>query len=821
MPTGIQVSESTLWELLKGCELFASLTEKESESFLDQYRQGRGMRVRNFQKNEMVCHKGQFELDLCVILKGAVDFRDDVPGQGHVSVATRSAPDFYGEAGAMGGLPRSTDGVAAEDNTQIFYLPGSALGLVVGNPEAERILNKRYKERTLGILTEQLDIFKGVSKEFVDSLIPRCEIVNYDTSGVTIIGQGEPGDSMYIIRDGWVQISRRDANGDRILAYLGPNEYIGEMAIFAADRRRDATAISAGRCELVKIPYSNLNELLRRYPQVEISVRDTIARRHEAETKLTPPLEQRLREWGQLNLIQNEALLVMDLDLCVKCDNCVKACETLHGESRLVRTGMQLDNYLVPSACYHCDDPKCMSSCPTGAIKRRPEGEIYFEYDICIGCGNCAIACPYDNIAMIESHKFDRAQAQKERALSRDFFRPYPVTRNAEVERSPLAWLLARKQGAAPQIAAAPAAGSPVGHVPPNYPIKCDLCDGLPFMGCVHNCPTGAAIRIEPATLFKMTGAVTVNKPRVMIATEAPQRKFPKAIPLALLCSFLVVGLGTLSAGLARSWSAYWTGGCALAGFALAASYSLRKRSLLFSVRWLDWIGLKSHSRGGAATLQSRIRWLDNLKTWRSAHVLLGVGTLLPLWWHIGSAPLPPNPMEWLLLAAIAVLVASGVLGTVIQDFFPHTADKQSEHRVRLKDVEVELRTLLKAATDGAVGHGEEFERAYHEEIEPILYNAQPFWRLVLATLRSSDPAQKACARARKSLETFRSMGQNDAFVAAYAALCQLAERKVRLEQNRANLRFTTGWLRYHISVAIVTGVLLIFHIIGAFLFAD
>jgi len=34
--------------------------------------------------------------------------------------------------------------------------------------------------------------------------------------------------------------------------------------------------------------------------------------------------------------------------------------------------------------------------------------------------------------------------------------------------------------------------------VPPSYPIKCDLCDGLPFMGCVQACPTGAAIRVDP-----------------------------------------------------------------------------------------------------------------------------------------------------------------------------------------------------------------------------------------------------------------------------------------------------------------------------------
>ncbi len=143
---------------------------------------------------------------------------------------------------------------------------------------------------------------------------------------------------------------------------------------------------------------------------------------------MTPEISELLERSGQLGVIQADALLVMDLDLCIKCDNCVKACESLHGQSRLIRNGIQIGKYLVPSACRHCDDPKCMNSCPTGAIKRRPEGEIYFQYDMCIGCGNCAIACPYDNIAMIDTPTFDRAQARKVAIMNDpNFFRPYPV----------------------------------------------------------------------------------------------------------------------------------------------------------------------------------------------------------------------------------------------------------------------------------------------------------------------------------------------------------------------------------------------------------
>ena len=153
---------------------------------------------------------------------------------------------------------------------------------------------------------------------------------------------------------------------------------------------------------------------------------------------------------------------------------------------------------------------------------------------MCIGCGNCAIACPYDNIAMIETAKFDRAQAKKQEVVGKPFYRPYPVASHA----APGLWeriSAGHAQGAPARVASGdfakirdqndaadkpaepPAAPHP--HIPIAFPIKCDLCDGLPFMGCVHNCPTGAAMRITSATLFEQTGAVKANIATVRKAT--------------------------------------------------------------------------------------------------------------------------------------------------------------------------------------------------------------------------------------------------------------------------------------------------------------
>jgi CRP-like cAMP-binding protein/Fe-S-cluster-containing hydrogenase component 2 len=505
------------WEKISSLELFKTFTAEQREALEGQFEKDPTLRFKLFGAGETVCRKGEYELDLCFILRGSVDLFDDVPGKGWSKVASLGVGSFYGELGAIGGLPRTTDVVAGADGAEIFYLPRQALKFAEVNAEAREILATRYRERAVRVAAGELEIFKGVPKTFIDELIPHCEIKRYELRGVMIIKQGEPGDAFYIVRDGFVQVVREREDGThRVLAYLRSGEYFGEMALLEREERY-ASVYTAGKCELIRIGRDEFVRLCERYPAAEAEVRRVIQARHQEEQRITPEISALLERSGQLGVIQSDALLVMDLDLCIKCDNCVKACESLHGKSRLIRNGIQLGKYLVPSACRHCDDPKCMNSCPTGAIKRRREGEIYFQYDLCIGCGNCAIACPYDNIAMIETKAFDKAQAHKARLMgSNKFYRPYPVAAHDAGGATLWERLFGadRATGNArrkPVAAANGEAPEPAAHVPPAFPIKCDLCDGLPFMGCVHSCPTGAAMRIDPASLFAETGAVSAG----------------------------------------------------------------------------------------------------------------------------------------------------------------------------------------------------------------------------------------------------------------------------------------------------------------------
>ncbi|MFO1361774.1 MAG: 4Fe-4S dicluster domain-containing protein [Burkholderiales bacterium] len=49
----------------------------------------------------------------------------------------------------------------------------------------------------------------------------------------------------------------------------------------------------------------------------------------------------------------------------------------------------------VPVGCMHCSDPPCVPVCPTTATRKRADGMVTMDYDLCIGCGYCAVACPY------------------------------------------------------------------------------------------------------------------------------------------------------------------------------------------------------------------------------------------------------------------------------------------------------------------------------------------------------------------------------------------------------------------------------------------
>ena len=109
-------------------------------------------------------------------------------------------------------------------------------------------------------------------------------------------------------------------------------------------------------------------------------------------------------------------VMVADLRRCVGCQTCTAACRQANGTPPGVQWRRVLDmefgeypvvkRAFVPVGCMHCDEPPCMQVCPSTATRKRADGVVTIDYDLCIGCSYCAVACPYQARYRTDSPEF-------------------------------------------------------------------------------------------------------------------------------------------------------------------------------------------------------------------------------------------------------------------------------------------------------------------------------------------------------------------------------------------------------------------------------
>lgn len=105
--------------------------------------------------------------------------------------------------------------------------------------------------------------------------------------GRTIVSEGEPSQSMYILLAGRAKVQRSDSEGKEvILAVLGSGEYFGEMSLID-DSPRSASVITLESCEFIAVGKDAFKAMLSQSPEMAMSVmRGLVARLREADKKI-------------------------------------------------------------------------------------------------------------------------------------------------------------------------------------------------------------------------------------------------------------------------------------------------------------------------------------------------------------------------------------------------------------------------------------------------------------------------------------------------------------------------------------------------------
>jgi CRP/FNR family transcriptional regulator, cyclic AMP receptor protein len=116
-----------------------------------------------------------------------------------------------------------------------------------------------------------LNLFASLSDEELDELADKVDTVSWEPA-TTVFSEGDAGDWCYVIDKGFVKLTRRLVDGSPItLAQVGQGGIVGELALFASDRR-SATMVTLEPTTAVAISREDLLALLENNAQAAISM---------------------------------------------------------------------------------------------------------------------------------------------------------------------------------------------------------------------------------------------------------------------------------------------------------------------------------------------------------------------------------------------------------------------------------------------------------------------------------------------------------------------------------------------------------------------
>ncbi|MBI4228610.1 MAG: cyclic nucleotide-binding domain-containing protein [Deltaproteobacteria bacterium] len=460
--------EESIKQNLNQMDLFAELSAESINSLVAK------SRIRQFSPATVICREGEYGDTFFAILEGSVEVTINTAGYDNLTLANLKEGDIFGEMAALSGYPRSAT-VAAKEDLHLLEIPAEVLkDLMKVSPKFKEIIEEKYTVRAVRTYLRKVPLFGNLNDTILEELVGKVKLKSFN-QGDVIFREGDPGDSLYIIRNGFVKITKQSGGKDRIIAYLAQGSYFGEMALIE-DEKRSATVSAFTKVELIQVIKEDFNALLGTDPRLAEEIKDIVIERKlkTLQVQRDPAKAERLEALVEKGIIQSESLLIIDLRTCIHCNNCVEACEDRHDYPRLDRRGTRFAEISVPVACRLCQDPVCLI-CNFDAIKRAPTGEIYVIDDKCVGCAGCAIRCPYNVIQMVstktvdDKRKFDIFDALLGRVKAGEW--KGEKTEDTRLKRKKLA-------------------------------IKCDNCMGYSDTACTNNCPTHAIRWVNPMEYF-------------------------------------------------------------------------------------------------------------------------------------------------------------------------------------------------------------------------------------------------------------------------------------------------------------------------------
>jgi Fe-S-cluster-containing dehydrogenase component/CRP-like cAMP-binding protein len=413
---------------------------------------------------------------------------------------------LFGEIGALSRMPRVASIFADVGGAKVAEIRWQGFrDLIKADNTLRAYIDGRYRANVLRDAIDNIPLFKHLSSEQRQAVTQAVEFATYgeyDWSGKykdlvkagTVLPEKEPvilsqddyPNGLVIVRAGFARVTRKFGNGERTLKYIGAGQLFGLEEIAHNWRNKDSpvdfqySLRAIGYTHLLIVPTRTMNEVVlpsipkEQLPPLVVPIKETLVDPAAAGANRPRVSAEVLEFLTAGRYFNGTATMVIDLERCTRCDDCVRACASTHDNNpRFLRHGPSNGRLMIANACMHCADPVCMIGCPTGAIHRESTGQVVINPATCIGCETCYGNCPYEAIRMVEvrDENGELFVEEEEKPAVNDH-KPVTEEKNRAVEmKNPVIKMKAT---------------------------KCDLCfenHGGP--ACQRACPHGALERIN------------------------------------------------------------------------------------------------------------------------------------------------------------------------------------------------------------------------------------------------------------------------------------------------------------------------------------
>ncbi len=303
-------------------------------------------------------------------VKGVVDIKEVPPLKDSYETAELKSGAIFGEIAALSRVQRTAT-IFAKTDTVLLEIRWQGLRDIRKYDDGwRRIIDESYRNNMLKEHLLEHPMFRQLDEATLQQVANHTLFETYgsfewyltysrnnETSSNdeqnVIAREGDYTDGLILVAGGFGGVTMKVGNGDRTLTYLHQGDYFGLDELYMSWKTGqeiplETSLMTLGYLHVLRVSAHVLAELV--FPNMsepEVRLSDAAKR---------PLASDSLLEWAVENrFINGTQAMVINLEKCVRCDDCVRACSNGHdGNPRFTRQGETHGAHMVANACMHC-----------------------------------------------------------------------------------------------------------------------------------------------------------------------------------------------------------------------------------------------------------------------------------------------------------------------------------------------------------------------------------------------------------------------------------------------------------------------------------